>query len=104
MEQVMPLIIAAVVVVAVCGFVWHIARSRKLLKRWANNNNCEILQSDHRSLFRGPFFWTTTRGQAVYFVRIRDAAGNVRTGWVRCGSFWAGMLSDKTEVRWDDPE
>jgi hypothetical protein len=27
--------------------------------------------------------------------------GGVRSGWVRCGSWWLGLLSDQVEVRWD---
>jgi hypothetical protein len=87
---------------AVGSIVWYYSRSRSLLERWADASGYEILNSEHRYFFRGPFFWSTSRGQSVYFVTIRDGDGHVRTGWVRCGGFFLGMLSDNTEVRWDD--
>src|SRR5262249_36093276 len=52
--------------------------------------------------FKGPFFWTSTKAQTVYYVFVEDSDGNKRSGWVRCGSCWFGLLSDNVEVRWDD--
>jgi hypothetical protein len=33
---------------------------------------------------------------------VRDKAGHVRSGWVRCGGWFAGLFSDKITVRWED--
>jgi|SRR6267143_2148152 hypothetical protein len=89
-------------VVMIGSLVWTFSRSRSVLEQWAQANGYEILHSEFRNLFRGPFFWTSSKGQTVYYVRIRDREGRERPGWVRCGGFWAGLFSDKAEVRWDD--
>jgi hypothetical protein len=95
-------LIVIVVAVGIAAFMWHLSRSRSLLEKWAAENGYKILHTEYRNLFRGPFFWTSSKGQTVYYVKIRDREGNVRTGWVRCGGWWLGLLSDKTEVRWED--
>jgi hypothetical protein len=82
--------------------VWHFSRSRSILEEWVKDNGYEILDSEFRNFFRGPFFWTSGKGQTVYYVKTRDRDGRVRTGWVRCGGFWAGLLSNQAEVRWED--
>jgi hypothetical protein len=85
------------------GYVsWCVFRSREVLERWAKANDFEILQSEYRNLFLGPFAFSTASGQSVYYVRVRDQTGRERGAWVRCGSFWAGVFSDKAEVRWED--
>jgi len=59
--------------------------------------------------FESPFhtgafsFWTTSRGQVVYSITIRDGAGCERKAWVRCGSYFGSVLfSAEIEVRWQD--
>jgi hypothetical protein len=99
-EAVFMLGLLAVVVILV--FVWHFGRSNSLLQKWAAQNGYKIVGQEYRTFFRGPFFWTTTKGQTVYYVTVEDAAGNRRAGWVRCGGWWFGMMSDAVEVRWDE--
>ena len=86
---------------AACLLAWHFSRARSLLERWAKENGYEIVDRRYRHLLKGPFFWTSSRGQAVYHVTVRDRQGHTRSGWLRCGSWWGGMFSDKTEVRWE---
>jgi hypothetical protein len=81
-------------------FVVHYLRGRSALKRWAHQNGLQILKSKLTSSFAGSFTWN--HNQTIYFIQVRDREGNVRDGWVRCGSFWLGVLSSKTEVRWKD--
>ena len=95
-----PLIIV-VVVLGIAGIAWHFSRSRSLLEQWAAENGYQILHSEYRNLVKGPFFWSS-KGQTVYYVKVRDNQGNVRTGWLRCGGWWLGLMSDRTEVRWED--
>jgi hypothetical protein len=90
------------IVIAIGAIAWHYSRSRFLLQQWAQENGYRILSSEHRHLVRGPFFWTTSKGQTVYRVEIQDRDGRTRSGWVRCGSWMLGLLSDKVQVRWDD--
>jgi len=95
------LLVAFVVILCVASLVWHSRRSRILLERWAERNGYRILRADYRNFFRGPFFWTSSRVQTIYRVTV-EGKGGVRSGWVRCGSCWLGLLSDQAEVRWDE--
>ena len=89
-----------VLLLGVGSLVWHSWRSRRVLERWAERNGCRIIDADYRNFFRGPFFWTTAKGQTVYRVTV-EVKGGVRRGWVRCGSWGLGLFSDQAEVRWD---
>jgi hypothetical protein len=82
--------------------VWYYRRGKALLQRWAEENDLQIVTAEYRWLRLGPFFWTTSRGQTVYYVTVMDTAGRTRRGYIRCGSFWWGLFSDEVAVRWDD--
>ena len=75
------------------GFV---TRSRQLVQKWAAENGYELLSAQYSMFFKGPYFWSS-RSQAVYRVQVRDREGRLRSGWVRCGGWFAGMLSDRVE-------
>ena len=85
MDSLALLFIAVVVVLMFVSLAWHSSRSATLLRAWAEANGLRILRSENRYMFRGPFSWTTAKGQAVYRVTVEDKAGKVRGGWVRCG-------------------
>jgi hypothetical protein len=103
MESVVRIFLIIVAILFVIGAIsWHRSRSRCVLERWAAEHGFEILHSEYRILSRGPFFWTTSKGQTVYYVKVRDGRGIERSGWVRCGGWLLGLLSDKAEVRWTD--
>jgi hypothetical protein len=82
--------------------VWSFSRGRALLKRWAQENGFQIVHSEFSGFYSGSFTWTSSRSQIIYFVQVLDSNGKERSGWVRCGSFWSGIVSDKTEVKWKD--
>jgi hypothetical protein len=99
------LIVVAFVGVAVLAlllFAWQFRRSDTLLERWAERNGYTLIEREYRWFARGPFFWTSSKGQTVYRVTVEDKAGRRRSGWVRCGGWFFGLLSDTAEVRWDD--
>src|SRR5690349_6176648 len=98
----MPAIIVIMLIVVVASLAWHHYRAGELLQNWATMNGYQIVEHERRSLFRGPFFWSSSKNQVIYRVTVRDRRGNTRQGWVRCGGWWWGMLSDSTEVRWDE--
>ncbi len=83
---------------------WWYSRSRSILRRWAATNGFAILGHRLRLFSTGPFSWTSINGQTVYQVHVRDAEGLERRGWVRCGSFWSGVLDDRTDVRWESEQ
>src|SRR5262245_29879195 len=103
METVFQILLLAVVVLAVIGLIaWHFSRSRTILQRWADEHGFEILHCEYRHLVKGPFFWTTSQGQTVYYMTVRDSQGTERQGWVRCVGWFLGLMTDKAEVKWAD--
>jgi hypothetical protein len=68
----------------------------------SHNPAMQLRQVLHDKLFAAPHFWTTSRDQVVYHVTVLDQLGRERKGWVRCGSWWFGLFSNKAEVRWDE--
>jgi hypothetical protein len=93
------------VLAVLCVYVWWwYARSDSLLRRWAEENGFQILDYKLRLLSTGPFSWTSINGQTVYQVHVRDVEGRERSGWLRCGSFWSGVLDDRSDVRWDSEQ
>jgi hypothetical protein len=44
---------------------WDISLSRAVLQDWAARKGLELIESRHRSLFRGPFTWNSKKEQAV---------------------------------------
>jgi len=105
-ESTGALLITILAIVIIGGAIWYMAwyyrRARTLLQSWADQQGFQIQAAEHRWLNRGPFFWTTSRSQVVYYVTVLDMAGRTRRGYVRCGSFWLGLFSDKVEVQWDE--
>jgi hypothetical protein len=94
--------VALLVVLVGLGLWWHFGRSSAILQEWAGQNGYRIVSREYRTFFKGPFFWTSAKGQAVYHVVVEDSAGHERSAWVRCGSWLFGLLSDNVDVRWDD--
>ena len=101
-EQVLG-VFAMFLLVAVVGLVIYlqIRRAQTLLRGWAEEHGYEILEAEHRLFRKGPYIWSA-RGQAIYRVQVRDRAGAERWGWVRCGTWWGGVLANKVESRWDE--
>jgi hypothetical protein len=98
-------LLLAIVVVVIAGvsiMVWTFSRSRQMLDSWAAESSYQLLSSEIRWIRRGPFFWTTSESQVVYYVTVRAHDGTAKSGWVRCGSFLFGVLQDKVEARWEE--
>jgi hypothetical protein len=89
------------VILAVFVIWWHYSRSSSLLEQWARRHGYRILSQEYCYFFKGPFFWTSSKDQVVYYVTVEDEEGRQRKGWVRCGGYFLGLLSDNVEVRWD---
>jgi len=103
MGHISPLLFlaAGIVLLVALGF-WKFWLAKRILKRWAKCNNYEILASEHCWWGKGPFFWTTTVGQVVYYVKLRTSDGQEKQGWVRCGGWLWGVATDEAVVRWDE--
>ena len=89
---------------AVFGWFWSRARAESMLDRWALRQGVRLVSAEHRTMFRGPFFWRTGRGQMVYRITVRYPDGTVRQGWARCGGWFLGLLTEAVDVRWDNPD
>ena len=92
----------AVLAFAVAIIFWQFSRSRQILEHWARDNNYSIVSSQFRWFCKGPFFWTSSKGQTVYYVTVETADGQARNGWVRCGGWFWGLLADSADVQWDE--
>jgi hypothetical protein len=90
------------VTIALGAFYAQDRRARGMVERWAAQNGFQVVEMRYSWLSRGPFFWTSSKEQLVYRLTVRDRYGDQHGAWVRCGSFWLGMWSDKVDVRWDD--
>jgi hypothetical protein len=102
MDELFPaIVILAFIAFGVLLIVWTFSRSRSVLDEWARANGFRILSSKFRWVRKGPFFWTSSKGQMVYYVTVMNSDGTRRSGYVRCGGFFLGLLTDKVEVRWD---
>lgn len=99
-------LIALVAIAVFIGLFWlFVSRGKAVLRAWAIENAFQIVSFEKKYMFfTGPFkWWTNSRNQIVYFVRVRDRDGKERTGWVRCGSYLGGVFfSNEAEVRWEE--
>jgi hypothetical protein len=96
-----PFVIVLVIAVAIASAAYHYNRAASILQSWAAGNGFRILSSERCWFWRGPFFLRSGKSQEVYRVTIQDGAGRTRCGYVRCGGFFLGMLSNQADVVWD---
>ncbi len=87
--------------IVIASFWWQSDRSHTVIEQWAEQHGYRLVECNN-SPFKGPFFWTSSKGQTVYHVVVEDKTGRTRSGWVKCGSYWWGLMSDQAEVRWED--
>jgi hypothetical protein len=95
-------IIVAVIIFTIAMMIWHYARAGQILERWAQDSGYKIVSSKRCWFWKGPFSFWTSRSQEVYYVTVRTPDGQLRRGWVCCGGWFLGVLSDQAEVRWDE--
>lgn len=86
---------------AVAMLIFHFSRAKSILEQWAETNGYELLSSERR-WFGGIFWWRKSKSQEVYYVTIRTPDGRIRKGWVRCGGWFLGILSNQADVQWDE--
>jgi hypothetical protein len=99
------LLVLAFVAVAAYQYWWFV-HSRALLRAWAAGNHFDLLKCRRPWFFIPWRMWfTTSKAQAVFQVTVFDpSVKRVRTGWVRFGSYWTGLLDDEAvDVTWDHP-
>lgn len=100
--DVVPLLMLVGVATLLVGHIWwHFRRSRALLRQWAARQGIRLIRCEYRWLARGPFSWTTSKGQAVYRIMAELPDGQTNRGWARVGGWLIGLLSSRVDVRWD---
>jgi hypothetical protein len=99
-----PFIVLAILLAGICAMGWHYGRAQTLLDRWAVRCGVKLVAAEYRWIARGPFWWRASRGQAVFRVEVIDGFGQYHRGWVRCGSWYLGLLSDTADAVWDVPK
>ena len=98
------MIVGTLIVALMIASLWLFRkRSKTILENWAKENKVEIISSKQEFLETGPFkWWTNSRNQTIYHLRVRERDGLERSAWARCGSYFGGVVfSDEIEVRWD---
>ena len=83
------LILGVSVIVIVLVLMY--SRAQIILRTWADENGYKILSSIMRFLGRGPYKYTLLGKQWVFHVTIRTSDGTVKTGYIKCGSFFWGV-------------
>jgi hypothetical protein len=79
----------------------HVKLSKITLEKWETNNGFEVIDSQYRHFFKGPFFMRGFKGQTVYYLRFRDNNGRLRSGWIRFRGSYLKMFPDRPDERWD---
>ena len=95
------ILVLFVIVIGIAMSFGRYAKASSILEDWARENGYALISSERRSLFRGPFFLTTSKSQLVYHIVVEDANGLRRSGYARVGGWMIGLLSDNVDVRWD---
>ena len=88
-------------IAAIALTIWHGARAQSMLENWAAVEGYRIVSCERRTFRRGPFFFTSGKGHEVYRITVEDQSGQIKSGYIRCGGFLFGLLSDRVDVRWD---
>jgi len=77
-------------------------RRRSALFRWSAIHGYKLL-SFHQPVLTetSGFPVSASKSQHVFHVDVETPEGRTRSGWVRLGSAWLGLASNKVDVRWD---
>jgi hypothetical protein len=102
---------AGLLSIAVCWLLWYPRefflrlRCRRIFRKWLEQNGFEVVSREWPGFWKNPFLWKPSIGERVVSrLELRDSAGKVRKGFVRCGDHAKGFLGrHDLEVLWDSP-
>jgi len=80
---------------------WMVRRAGEIVEAWAEENRLRLVSREMRWLLRGPFLWRSGDVHVVFRVCVVDEGGSSRVGFIRCGSWFVGLLSNQVHVVWD---
>ena len=95
------LLFAGALALAVWSVVRGETRAAQMLDEWLRDNDFQLLQKSAPWIKDNPFFGSSNRSQKVFKVVVRDATGQIRHGWLRCGHALVGVAASQVEVKWD---
>jgi hypothetical protein len=83
---------------------WYFARTKSMLATWAAANGFTVLESSRTPFPPLRLLLTTSKQQTLMRIKIYDLSTHrIRSGWLRLGTYWWGLLNDDAiEVNWDD--
>ncbi|MEI6233757.1 MAG: hypothetical protein WCT04_11935 [Planctomycetota bacterium] len=79
---------------------WFLVLPDKRLNQWAQKRGLKLITSDDVTNSDNPY--SIARGQIVFRIKVLNPDGMERTGYLKCGSVYGGLLSDYCEEFWDD--
>lgn len=79
--------------------IFSYRKAKRLIREWAAEKGYAIVDMELRFIRRGPFLWTSGNAQIVYYV-VLSSGSEKRSAFIRCGSFFTGLLSDNIDVEW----
>ena len=100
-----PLLIVPAMLLFVALIIsWLVSRARGILNKWAEESGYEVVSAKMCWFLKGPYFWKSSKNQAVFRITVSDSSGDVSTGWACCGGYWLGTFVDRVDVTWDSGE
>ncbi len=98
MSSLFEALIIAIIIFLTIFMIWSYSRANQVFDDWVRNNNFKVRKQSLKLLFRGRFTLTTSGGQIVYLVELEDG----KKCWVIMGGYFAGMLSKRLQVFWEE--
>jgi hypothetical protein len=78
-------------------------RCKRVFRRWLKQNDSELVSSEVRTFWQGPFPSEPEANYTVTRLEVRDRTGATRKAFVRCGNHSKGFFgTHDLEVRWDE--
>jgi hypothetical protein len=99
-----PFLAPLAVALLIAQLVWRSRRKKIILQNWTASQGFQLIEYEERWLARGPFFFTTAKGQCVFRIAVQYPDGTTATGWTKLGTWVFGLLSDVVNVRWDETQ
>ena len=100
-ELILGLCLVLLVISILILLVWSGPRSAKMVHKWASRNGLRIMKMKRRFLRVGPFSIFYAVSSPIYHVVVQTIEGEVRSGWIKCGSYSLGILADDVVVSWN---
>jgi hypothetical protein len=81
---------------------YRIGIARRMVETWALQNRFHVTTLKRCFYFNDPSFLMRSNVQFVFKISVEDEEGKVRTGWIRCGHWFLGLVRDQVTIFWDE--